>query len=136
VSILGKIPRYDQVMLMKGARLVVQPSLFEGWSTVLEDARALGKQVVASDFPVHIEQALPEAVYFRRNDSVDCASAIMKALGKPPLDSIAQSHHAERLTDFARTFLRIAEQAYASRRSRDNRTSGTSSRFLAGRDRG
>jgi len=42
----------------------VQPSLFEGWSTVVEDARALGKPIVLSDIPVHLEQQIPGAHVF------------------------------------------------------------------------
>ena len=40
VSLLGIIPRQDQLVLMKYAKAVVQPSLFEGWSTVVEDAKS------------------------------------------------------------------------------------------------
>ena len=53
VSLLGKIQRDEQMQLMRSAEAVVQPSLYEGWSTVLEDARTLGVPVIVSDFPVH-----------------------------------------------------------------------------------
>jgi len=36
ISFLGLIPRSDQLLLMKYASAIVQPSLFEGWSTVIE----------------------------------------------------------------------------------------------------
>jgi len=39
VYLLGLIPRFEQVQLMRRSLAVVQPSLFEGWSTVVEDAR-------------------------------------------------------------------------------------------------
>ena len=55
---LGFIPRDDQLMLLKEAEFIIQPSLFEGWSTVIEDAKAQGKYVIASDLRVHIEQVL------------------------------------------------------------------------------
>ncbi|RIW11691.1 glycosyltransferase [Algoriphagus lacus] len=38
VSLLGMIPRSDQLCLLKHSQAVIQPSLFEGWSTVIEDA--------------------------------------------------------------------------------------------------
>lgn len=56
VHILGLIPRTSQIALMRRAVAVLQPSRFEGWSTVIEDAKTLGKCVVASDLPVHREQ--------------------------------------------------------------------------------
>jgi glycosyltransferase involved in cell wall biosynthesis len=108
ISILGMIPRYDQIMLMRGASAIVQPSLFEGWSTVLEDARALGKSVIASDFPVHIEQNLEHAIYFRRGDSSDCARAILEHYARAILNEAPdQSEMRQRVTAFARSFMDI-----------------------------
>jgi glycosyltransferase involved in cell wall biosynthesis len=117
ISILGLVPRHDQVMLIKGASAVVQPSSYEGWSTVLEDARALGKPVIASDFPVHVEQAVPGAIYFRGGDVTDCARAIAELydtkqnLSQPCDRSDHRSAHAARVQAFARSFLEIAALA-------------------------
>lgn len=63
-ALLGLIPRVDQLQLLRQSVAVVQPSLFEGWSTVVEDARALGKPIVLSDIPVHLEQRVPNAHRF------------------------------------------------------------------------
>ena len=78
VDILGLIDRADQVQLLRGAAAVVQPSLFEGWSTVIEDCRLLGKTVIYSDIPVHLEQAIPRGVPFRAGDARHLA-AVLKA---------------------------------------------------------
>jgi glycosyltransferase involved in cell wall biosynthesis len=78
VKMLGKIDRSDQMRLMRGAHAVLQPSRYEGWSTVLEDARLMGAVVIASDFPVHLEQDLPDARYFPRGDA-DALAQLMKA---------------------------------------------------------
>lgn len=64
IRILGLLPRHDQVQLLRRAAGVVQPSLFEGWSLVVEDARALGKRIYVSDIPVHREQSPPDACFF------------------------------------------------------------------------
>lgn len=56
VRFLGFLPREDQLGLIKGAIAMVQPSLCEGWSTVVEDAKALGRHVLASNIAVHREQ--------------------------------------------------------------------------------
>ncbi len=56
VKMLGFINRVDQLCLMKHAVAVIQPSLFEGWSTVIEDAKALQVKVIASNISVHREQ--------------------------------------------------------------------------------
>ncbi len=64
VTLLGLIPRAQQLALMRRALAVVQPSLFEGWSTVVEDARALGRPCLLSDLAVHREQNPPGARFF------------------------------------------------------------------------
>ena len=64
VHLLGLIPKFDQVQLMRRAIGIVQPSLFEGWSTLVEDARLLGKSIILSDLPVHIEQNPPHSAFF------------------------------------------------------------------------
>jgi glycosyltransferase involved in cell wall biosynthesis len=56
VYFLGLIDRKEQLKLMQYAQAVIQPSLFEGWSTVIEDAKLLKVPILASDIPVHREQ--------------------------------------------------------------------------------
>jgi glycosyltransferase involved in cell wall biosynthesis len=52
------------LQLLRKSLAIIQPSLFEGWSTVVEDARALGKSLILSNLPVHLEQNPPHAHYF------------------------------------------------------------------------
>jgi len=66
VYLLGLIPKSDQVQLMRRAMAIIQPSLFEGWSTLVEDARCLGKPMILSDLPVNLEQSPPHSVFFQR----------------------------------------------------------------------
>jgi glycosyltransferase involved in cell wall biosynthesis len=56
VRFLGFIDRGDQLNLIKNAQAVIQPSLFEGWSTVIEDGKALNANIIASNIDVHQEQ--------------------------------------------------------------------------------
>lgn len=56
IKFLGFIPRKDQLTLMKEAIAVIQPSLFEGWNTTIEDAKVLEKNIIASNISVHKEQ--------------------------------------------------------------------------------
>ena len=113
VKILGVIPRTDQISLMRASAAVLQPSNFEGWSTVIEDARLLGKPVIASDFPVHLEQDVPGSSYFRMGDADAFAAAIKKFMEKKQEPSTwTPATHDARILDFARTFLDICNQAY------------------------
>ena len=68
VRFLGFLPRGDQLALIAGAIAVVQPSLCEGWSTVVEDAKALGRHVLASDIAVHREQLDAGVDFFDADD--------------------------------------------------------------------
>lgn len=80
VHILGLIPRAEQIALLRQSIAVLQPSWFEGWSTIIEDAKALGKPVLASDLPVHREQlaALQES-FLPLDDAEQWVDAMKKA---------------------------------------------------------
>lgn len=80
IRFLGFLPREEQLFLMKHALFILQPSLFEGWSTVVEDARALGKFVLASDLPVHREQLLEAGDFFNPGSVDDLVSKWRKYL--------------------------------------------------------
>ena len=73
---LGFIPREDQLELMKNAIAVIQPSKFEGWGTVVEDAKTLGKQIILSDIPVHREQFGEHGFYFKPDDYMSLAEIL------------------------------------------------------------
>ena len=72
----GFIDRREQLALMKGAKFIIQPSLFEGWGTVLEDAKVLDKTVLLSDIPVHREQMNDKCILFDPHDADALADKI------------------------------------------------------------
>lgn len=76
IKFLGFLDRNIQLSLIQGAKAVLQPSLFEGWSTVVEDAKALGKYVVASSIYVHKEQLGRSASFFDPNDEFELANIL------------------------------------------------------------
>lgn len=80
VAILDVIPREDQLVLMHGAQAVIQPSLFEGWSTVVEDAISLGVPVLASSLPVNQEQLGDKGIYFDPAKPDELAGAVQQFL--------------------------------------------------------
>jgi glycosyltransferase involved in cell wall biosynthesis len=73
VHVLGMIPRFDQIQLIRRSLFSVQPSLFEGWSIVVEDCRVLGKTILLSDLDVNFEQNPDHGIYFKRTDVTDLA---------------------------------------------------------------
>lgn len=117
IHILGLIPRQDQQQLVRGAIAMIQPSLFEGWSTVVEDARAFGKTIFLSDIAVHLEQAPRHGLFYPRNDPVALAQLIQQYElpgGRPTLVLREQEGLQEikvRAVGFGRSLMRIATDA-------------------------
>lgn len=82
--LLGLIPYENIAPLMVGSVAVVNPSLFEGWSTTVEEARALRVPMVLSDLPVHKEQAEGIARFFERTSAQSLADVLRQAWQDKP----------------------------------------------------
>jgi glycosyltransferase involved in cell wall biosynthesis len=115
IHILGVVPRDDYVQLLRGADAVVQPSLFEGWSSTVEDARALGKRLLLSDLPVHREQSPDGSRFFEPHDSEALAALMAEAGADAVPEPEALERQSGRVRDYARTFVGIAREAVAAR---------------------
>ncbi|VXB83429.1 conserved hypothetical protein [Pseudomonas sp. 8AS] len=79
-KILGVVPREDMYALFNYAVAVINPSLFEGWSTTVEEAKYIGKRLILSDISVHREQNPADALYFpadRADQLADCMRRIV-----------------------------------------------------------
>jgi glycosyltransferase involved in cell wall biosynthesis len=61
---LGVVPRPHVFALMRVCTALINPSLSEGWSTPVEEAKSLGVPMLLSDLRVHREQAGDRAHYF------------------------------------------------------------------------
>jgi glycosyltransferase involved in cell wall biosynthesis len=77
--VLGQIPFNHLAGLMQHATSLINPSLFEGWSTSVEEAKSMGKQIILSDLPVHREQAPERGIFFPPQDSDAFAEAMITA---------------------------------------------------------
>lgn len=82
VKLLGFIDREEQLALMKNAEYIIQPSLFEGWGTVVEDAKVLDKTILLSDIPIHREQKNNKCILFNPHDPNELARLIVKENNK------------------------------------------------------
>ena len=105
IRLLGFVERTEQLCIMKQAEFIVQPSLCEGWGTVLEDAKVLDKTVLLSDIPVHREQKNEKCVLFDPHNPEELADLI-----------VAQSR-AERDEDMERGIARMYREAREYARS-------------------
>lgn len=78
IKILGLVSREEQLAIMKASKLIVQSSLFEGWGTVLEEAKFFNKRILLSNIPVHYEQKSKRSVIFDKNNYMELAKKITK----------------------------------------------------------
>lgn len=76
VAILGLIPHQFVYSLMRHADFVINPSLFEGWSTTVEECKSLGKKMILSNLNVHREQNPSNSVYFDPHNAEQLANKI------------------------------------------------------------
>ena len=83
VRFIGFIPREDQLVIMKQSVAVIQPSLFEGWSTVIEDCKALNQYVLVGDLAVNQEQVNKNVRFFNRHSADDLAEQMDNLLTHP-----------------------------------------------------
>jgi glycosyltransferase involved in cell wall biosynthesis len=114
VTLLGLIPRARQISLMRRALAIVQPSLFEGWSTVVEDARALGRPCLLSDLAVHREQHPPGVRFFAPRSAEALADLLAEAWADWPAgpdyaaETAAHERAQARLLEVGQRMLSIA----------------------------
>jgi glycosyltransferase involved in cell wall biosynthesis len=114
IRMLGLVPRRRQIELLRRALAVIQPSLFEGWSTVVEDARVLGRPCLLSDFPVHREQNPPGSRFFTPNSPESLAELMAEEWrhAQPGPDkrteAEARIRSERRIREVGEVFLQIA----------------------------
>ncbi|MBL8315090.1 MAG: glycosyltransferase [Rubrivivax sp.] len=107
---LGMVP-YGHVMpLIRGSAALLNPSLFEGWSTTVEEGKALGVPLLLSALPVHREQAAGRARFFDAHSADELAACLAAAWHEEPPAAarLAQEHAA--LTAYGNLRLQFAKQ--------------------------
>ena len=116
VSLLGLIPRADQVALYRMAVALVQPSINEGWSTSVEEAKVLGKNLILSNIEVHLEQYPGNPYFFEALDARSLSDTIKKVWNGnqqtkfPEIERERAAFNAyqENVKEFGKRFLEIA----------------------------
>jgi len=114
---LGVLPRFEQIQIYRSAAFILQPSEFEGWSSSVEEAIALGKKILLSDISVHKEQSPPNSIFFKNSDISDLEEKIhlcwinSEAGPNFKLENKAQKLSVLRCKNFARNFVNITRFA-------------------------
>ena len=118
--LLGLLPYEHLAPLAYGSLALLNPSTLEGWSTTVEEARALGIAMVLSDLPVHMEQAGDQAVYFDRTSAPALADALAALQPIEPAERARRGERAladarARTARFASDFVALARHTVATR---------------------
>ena len=106
ISLLGVIPRNEQLLLMKHSQAVLQPSLFEGWSTVIEDAISLQVPVIASLLAVNREQLGPDGNFFQPHNDQELAQ-ILSVFPERKSDGVIYPDYTQRVKRAAKECISI-----------------------------
>lgn len=114
IRFLGLIDFDDLSWLMRNCIAVINPSLFEGWSTTVEESKSIGKGMILSDLRVHREQNPPGSIFFDPNDSNMLVEILLakwhasEGGPDPELESMALKDLERRTHEFGTAFQEIA----------------------------
>jgi glycosyltransferase involved in cell wall biosynthesis len=108
IKFLGFLERSEQLCLMKNALAIIQPSLFEGWSSVVEDAKAMNQNLIVSSLNVHKEQLGKQAYYFNPNHENELIDQIILFLEKKI--STPEFNYDQQLSRFGEKFMEVISE--------------------------
>ncbi|MCF8342619.1 MAG: glycosyltransferase [Chitinophagaceae bacterium] len=102
---LGNIDRKDQISLMYNSICFLQPSLYEGWSTLVEEAKAMNKFIILSDLPIHREQINTNVHFFNPCDTYDLENILIKYINEKPF--IIATDYENSIIEFGHQILKV-----------------------------
>lgn len=108
---LGLLAHGDVIALMRHSVAVINPSLFEGRSLTVGEAKSLGKRILLSDIAAHREHDPPRSRFFAPDDTFTLSQLMIEAWQTfdPLADEIAMRETARGLPDRVRAFGREYE---------------------------
>ncbi len=86
IRLPGRIPGEDLNCLFYASQALVNPSEFEGWSTTVEEAKAIGLPMLLSGLAVNREQTGNHAIYFAPNNVEEIANKLQAFLQSEPAE--------------------------------------------------
>ena len=111
--VLGLVPYEHVTALSRDSQALINPSLFEGWSTTVEEAKSMGKRILLSRIPVHVEQDPPGGTFFDPADPDELAALMEEAYTRedPEGDRRLADEAAAALPERRRRFVAEYEEA-------------------------
>lgn len=110
--VLGLVARASCWGLMRHAIAVLNPSRFEGWSSTVEEARALGVNTILSDIDVHREQAPVGSLFFEAGNEASLADRMQHLMNA---ECAAHPRTDASFLEFGRAYAAIIGDVASSR---------------------
>ncbi|MDP6526595.1 MAG: glycosyltransferase [Kiritimatiellia bacterium] len=114
--LLGMVPHSHLFSLMRQSLAVLQPSLFEGWNSCVEEVKSVGKGMIVSDIAVHREQNPPASRFFEPEKPEALAASLVDVFREcepgpdKELETAAQEALPGRMIEFARRLLSVSAE--------------------------
>jgi len=111
--ILGLVSFTDVQTLAETCLAYINPSLFEGWSTTVEEAKSREKKIILSNIPVHLEQNPKFGEFFPPQNAEVLAKKMWMIWSSPPQKSDYEKMkliNENRKKEFSDNYCKIIEK--------------------------
>ena len=121
------VPYADLISLMWHSVAIINPSLFEGWSSTVEEAKSMGKKIILSDIPVHREQNPERGVFVDPYDPERMAKALRRVMDEfdaqeeKEFTQKARKVFPKRIESFGREYQEIVLKIHRESCSQDHK---------------
>jgi glycosyltransferase involved in cell wall biosynthesis len=105
IKLLGLIDYADVFSLIKYSKAVINPSLFEGWSSTVEECKSVSKNMILSNIEVHKEQSA-KSLFFEK-DNVYLLANILKDYDENQWTNLDINDLSKRTKEFAKRYEKI-----------------------------
>ena len=114
---LGVLPYQHSLSLIKNSLAIINPSLFEGWSSTVEQSKSIGKKIILSKINVHKEQNPKNCHYFSPKNHLELSNIMKKIWIEKKLEKKAilkkyQNEAKIKFKNYAKDYCKIVFDLY------------------------
>lgn len=114
---LGLIPRDHVLLLIRQSVCLLNPSLFEGWGSTVDEAISVGKRVLLSNIDAHREHEGAKMDFFDPHNKAELTEKLAEIWEKTEpgpdfvLEKLARAILPVRILAYSQSFLSIVDEA-------------------------
>jgi glycosyltransferase involved in cell wall biosynthesis len=107
IRLLGVVEYDEMVAILVKSFTVINPSLFEGWSTIVEECKSIDHPIILSDIKVHREQKPRICRYFNANSLQSLIDVMLDVWNNGWEKDSLRDYNFSNKEDFYNNFFRI-----------------------------